>query len=112
MRESFSALSAFAQKLEKLTNGVGLDANSAPLGKDFLTRLQSGGDVASARMLLTSIGSGLLAKDGEMLGRLKHDTDLIRSIEAALGVLSADDPHKLHFLRVRARFGERTIAAG
>lgn len=111
LRESFSALSAFAQKHEKFTNGVGFDADSTPFSKDFLTRLQSGGDVASSRMLLTSIGSGLLAQDSGMLGRLKHDTDLTKSIETALGVLAADDPHKVHFMRVRARFGETTIAA-
>ncbi len=64
-------------------------------------------DLISARVVLTSIGNGLLASSAEVLAQLQRDQRLSEAVRCALIELPDDDPHKGQFLRVWERFGDK-----
>ena len=101
LRANFKALSAFATALEAR---VAAPVALAP-GVDLLARLAAATDADGARLLLTTVGSGLLLNHGVMAGRLAAEAGLRDSVDRALATLPADDGHKVQFLRVQQRAG-------
>ena len=101
LRANFKALSAFATALEAR---VAAPVALAP-GVDLLAQLAAATDADGARLLLTTVGSGLLLNHGVMAGRLAAEAGLRDSVDRALATLPADDGHKVQFLRVQQRAG-------
>lgn len=101
LRANFKALSDFAADLEARVAGP----RALGAGANLLERLSGAGDVESARLLLTTVGSGLLLDAAAMKARLATEDPLRSGVERALTTLPEEDAHRVQFLRVRHRAG-------
>ena len=103
LRENFKALSSFARSLEQRLEG---SQGALPPGESILERLAAtaADDADSARLLLSSVGSGLLLQQAEIKGRLADDPALRASITRALDILADDDGHRQQFLQVQKKY--------
>ncbi len=84
--------------------------NRSASGGSLFKALSDANGGASAKLLLTSIGNGLLIAAADQLDHLQRDQKLSEAVRRALIDLPDDDPHKGQFLRVWARFGDKSAA--
>ncbi len=103
LRANFEALSDFAAELEQRLAAGGRPL-VLPAGNDLLDRLSEANDPDSARLVLTTVGTGLLLDGGVMSGRMNGDVKLRDTVARALAALPEDDKHRRQYLRVTQRF--------
>lgn len=98
-----------AMNAGKAKSRLGSGGVSGPLSNPgpLLEPLSAVWDLASAKLLLTSIGNGLIIAAADQLGQLQRDKKLVEAVRRALADLPEDDPHKGQFLQVWARFGDK-----
>ena len=101
LRANFKALSDFATELEARVAGPRV----LGAGATVLERLCGAKDAESARLLLTTVGSGLLLDSAAMAARLAGEPVLRAGVDSALSLLPEGDAHRVQFLRVRQRAG-------